>query len=526
MSILGQDATQSGGPPGTPVTREGSPATARWGDPGTRSALVVAVLTLAGVVLRLVVAHQSLFADELSTYWIIHGNGLSGVISTVHTDAEITPPLYFVLAWLAARVSDAPEFLRAPSLLGGAATIPLVYLLGLRTVGRRAALVATALTALAPFMIYYSAEARSYGLMMALATGSTLAMLLAVESRRARWWVVYAICSSLAVYSHYTSVFLLAAQLVWLLWAHPEARRPAILANVGAIVAFLPWTTGLINDFTSPTSKILSALSPFTPGTVRVSLGHWSIGYPYATLPLRQLPGDAALVMIALAAAIAVWAVIVRLREGGTGGVARLDRSLGLMVLLALSVPIGEAIATVVGNNIFGVRNLAASWPPAALVFAAMLGAAGPRLRVAATALAIAGFSIGAVKMVESRFQRPNFSGAAAFVDRSARPGDVIVDETAALSPGPYSPMDITLTRAMPVFRADAPQEHDHPFNIFDRRVSTQDAVRRAVIKAAGRRIFFISYLRSARFPAPYRVVASRTFPAPYPLRVQLYAAD
>src|SRR3954454_24287006 len=107
--------------------------------------LIVAALTAVGVALRLVVAHQSLFADELSTRYIVAGHGLGDVLSTVHTDAEIPPPLYFAASWLTTRIDLTPELLRAPSLLAGAATIPLVYLLGLRTVGRRAALVATAL---------------------------------------------------------------------------------------------------------------------------------------------------------------------------------------------------------------------------------------------------------------------------------------------------------------------------------------------------------------------------------------------
>lgn len=40
-------------------------------------------------------------------------------ISTVHTDIEITPPLYFVAAWLATRIDLTPELLRASSLFAG-----------------------------------------------------------------------------------------------------------------------------------------------------------------------------------------------------------------------------------------------------------------------------------------------------------------------------------------------------------------------------------------------------------------------
>ena len=121
---------------------------------------VVAALTLLGAVLRLRLSGQSLFADELSTWWIVEGRSLRGVVATVATDAEITPPLYFALAWCGRRLGDAPELLRAPSWIAGIALIPLVHALGERTVGRCAALVATALTALGPFALYYAADAR------------------------------------------------------------------------------------------------------------------------------------------------------------------------------------------------------------------------------------------------------------------------------------------------------------------------------------------------------------------------------
>ncbi len=230
----------------------------------TLPVMAVGALTVIGMALRLAVANDAVGGDEASTYWVVSGRALDGVISAVQTDQEITPPLYYLTAWLSAQIDDSPHLLRAPSFLAGAASIPAIYLLGLRTVGRRAALVAAALTTLSPFMIFFSAEARAYGLMMVLVMVSTLAMLFAVdEGGRARWWVIYGIASCAAVYTHYTCVFALGAQLVWLLWAHPEARKPALLANFAAAAAFLPWLPGLADDLNSPTADNLSALAPF-----------------------------------------------------------------------------------------------------------------------------------------------------------------------------------------------------------------------------------------------------------------------
>src|SRR5437763_17076894 len=104
------------------------------------AALAVAALTVAGAVVRVIVAHQSLFADELSTYWISATHSLGGVLSLMYgtgriKHAEITPPLYFLAAWLTSQVAHAAIWLRLPSLIAGTMTIPLVYLVDRRSVG-------------------------------------------------------------------------------------------------------------------------------------------------------------------------------------------------------------------------------------------------------------------------------------------------------------------------------------------------------------------------------------------------------
>jgi uncharacterized membrane protein len=275
MRVSEAHATQVAGPGRAIRADRGRTLAGRLARLPVLPVLVVAVLAIVGTALRLAVARDAVFGDELSTFWIVSTHGLGGVVSVVHSNAEITPPLYFILSWLTTRIETTPELLRAPSLLAGVAAIPLTFLLGLRTVGLRAGLFAAALTALAPFMIFYSAEGRAYGVVIVLALLSTLAMLAAIEDGRARWWVAYGACSCMAVYTHYTVVFLLGAQLLWLIWSHPEARRPALFANAGAIVAFLPWLSGVINDFTSPTTDILSALQPLNAHSVRVALEHW-----------------------------------------------------------------------------------------------------------------------------------------------------------------------------------------------------------------------------------------------------------
>lgn len=500
-------------------------------------ALALAILIVVGAVIRLVVARQSIFADELSTYWIVATHGLGGVLSLLNgtypgiQHAEITPPLFFVASWLTSQLGHAPELVRAPSLVAGTLTIPAVYLLGVRTIGRPGALLAAAFTTLSPFMVYYSAEARSYAVMMLLATLSTLAMIRAVETRRARWWFAYALLSCAAFYTHYTSAFYLLAQFLWLTWAHRDAVRPAVLANLGAGLALVPWAHGLINDLHSPTEKILSALSPFTFDAVRHSIEHWAVGFPYVEAGgLTGLPGTAALVLLGLAAALSAAGIGNRLlRERVGGSSTRVPDRVVLIVLLALSVPVGEAIVSAVSTHLFGVRNLAASWLPLALCCAAAAVAAGPRLRYGVAILALAGFALGASRMLTVHYARPAFRAAADFIDRNARAGDVVIDATAVLSPGPLSGLDAALHKRILVIRAFAPAERGHPFGVFDPVTSPADAVARAVVAVHGARLIVVGFPNLAAaldrlLPARYRLVATRLYPEFIPLRLDVWS--
>jgi hypothetical protein len=129
---------------------------------------VAVALTLLALAVRLPCVRQSLFGDELFLYVDVHRQPLGEVLSTVrHT--EKTPPLGFVLGWLFARGGDADSLVRVPSLVASVATVPLIYALGARTVGRAAGLVASAWFALSAFQILYGTDARAYALVTALA---------------------------------------------------------------------------------------------------------------------------------------------------------------------------------------------------------------------------------------------------------------------------------------------------------------------------------------------------------------------
>jgi hypothetical protein len=459
--------------------------------------LLVTGLTLVGLAIRVAQFGQSIWADELSTVWILDGNGLGDVLSSVYSTDEITPPLYFVLAWAAVQVGPDPEWARLPSLLAGSATIPLVYLLGLRTVGSRAGLVGAAVLALSPFMIHYSVEARAYALMIALVTASTLFLLSALEDRRARWWVLYALCSCGALLSHYTAVFPLAAQFAWALWAHREAARPLLLANLGVLVGFAPWIPGFIADNDSPTTQILSALQPFTFEAVRFAVEQWAVGYPYVRL--ESVPGWTAGVLLAAGFGLALFAGALRaigwqrrVRPSLPEAVRRVPPRVVLVVALALAAPVGEAIYSAVGTNVLGARNLNASWPGLALALGAAVTAAGPLVGAVSAALLLAGFAVGASLTLDPDRARIDYAAAANVIERRWSPGDVVVD-AASLTPVPLTGLDNYLPQTNPEFRLGLPAS-DEPFMVADPVPPPDRLIADAIDAARGRAMFLVTH--------------------------------
>ena len=124
---------------------------------------------------------------------------------------------------------------------------------------------------------------------------------------------------------------------------------------------------------------------------------------------------------------------------------------------MALSAPVAEALVSAVGVDMLTQpRNLAVSWPWFALGLAAVLVAGPPRLAVAAVGLVLAGFAVGAAKMVGGQdFRRPDFIAAARFIDREAAPSDYVIDGAVAfLAPGPVTGLDAALDRRHPIIRS------------------------------------------------------------------------
>jgi hypothetical protein len=383
--------------------------------------LCVVALTVAGFGLRVRGLHEGLYHDELITYAELHGRSFGGMLDAVAHGAspgapvENTPPLHFVLAWLASKLGDPTETIRLPSVVLGTATVPVVYALGRRTAGTAAALVAAGFIAFSPFAIFYGTDARAYGTLMFFAALSALVLLIALERDRPAWWVAYGLAVAAVVYTHYTGAIVIATEVGWALWTRRELWRRLVLACAGAAVLFLPWLP-YVNS--SPAAyKQLAALLGINDAKAALQ---WLAGSP-DVLP-SDLPGVPALVLLGAGAAVGLaGAIAVRAAPWRSPGLL-------LVLLLALGTPLVLLVNDVLGDDLIAYpRNMSAALPFAGVLLGWLVTRPPPAVAAVAIAAVTVGIGIGAAKTLENRYQRPDSPAVAAAVDARLGEGGKVV---------------------------------------------------------------------------------------------------
>ncbi len=333
------------------VAEDRAPWRARTPSPET--AILIGLTVLAAVLRFATLTTQSYWFDEAQA---AHEMQLSfGALLHTIGNQETSPPLYFVLAWLWAKVFGIGEAgLRSLSAVLGVAVIPVTYLCGRELVSRRAGLVAAALAAVSPFMLWYSQEAREYMLLAATCGASLLFFARALRRPDGRTLALWAAFSGLALLSHFFAGFLVAPEALWLLIRH---RTRATALAVGAVVvveaALLPLA---ISDTGHPIGW-LSAI----PRSTRIQ--QVPVSFALGTLDRSSLLGDGL-----LGAAVLAGVLIFLLVAGADRDELR---GAGIAATLAGVVVLVPLLIAVAGHDFYIDRAVIPAWIPLAVVIGA-----------------------------------------------------------------------------------------------------------------------------------------------------------
>jgi len=147
----------------------------------------IGFITLLGYWLRVfLLANKGMWLDETFSVWIA-SHDISEMLQWI-TRIDQHPPLYYLLLhyWIM-YYGDSPFYVRLLSALFGAATIPVIYLIGKRISGDVMGLAAAVLLSLSLFNIYFAQETRMYTLLAFNASVAIYALVrLLTDSRSAR----------------------------------------------------------------------------------------------------------------------------------------------------------------------------------------------------------------------------------------------------------------------------------------------------------------------------------------------------
>ena len=197
---------------------------------------LAALIVLAAALRLSTLDLQSFWYDEAYVpVHTLHASLVATLRSVEHR--ENTPPLWYVLIWAWSRIFGTGMLvLRLPSALAGIATVPVAWGIGQQLAGRigdasaasvslfgrRAAIATAALVATNPLFVWYSQEARAYGLFVLMAALAMWCWLRADAEPTPGRLTAFAASGAAALATHYFAVFLLAPMCLWLL----RPRRP------------------------------------------------------------------------------------------------------------------------------------------------------------------------------------------------------------------------------------------------------------------------------------------------------------
>lgn len=365
---------------------------------------------------------QSLWSDEgLSVYRarLTLGENVSNIIvvpPNVPTQ-DTNPPLYFVLLSAVRAVAGESEYaLRFLSVVAGTLLVALMWTAGRRWVSAQVGWWAAILTALSPFLVWYSQELRMYSLEALLSVASIYWLRRALDrsgSARRAPWLIWAALTAAMVYTHFTAFFVLAFEGLLIVTSLARARRRvAVLGLTVLLLLVAPiglYALSRAQASLSPAEgfRPLSSIAEEVLGTVLVGRTN-DVFQPWWALA----PG-----VIALAAGAAV--------------IARQTRSRGWLIGYAL-IPFGLFYGAALLRPIYaGPRHVI--WIAPALYMIAATGLAWwwARAKLISVGLGIATLALMGVWLRVQYFDPAYIKGdmrsAARAIEARATAADVVI---------------------------------------------------------------------------------------------------
>ena len=208
---------------------------------GTFLAAAAAIVGLACFLRFYHLGTEELWLDEALSFQIATTSRFGEALFQ-----ENTPPFYYVLLRLwVALFGQTEAALRSMSAVFGTLFVAAMIWAGREWFDARVGLWSGVVAAAAPIHVYYSQEARPYVLLTLVLLLSYITLWRALRLGTRTSWILFSVCSALAVYTHYFAVLgLIPTVFLVLVWPKQQAQEQWIGYISAALVAgflFAPW---------------------------------------------------------------------------------------------------------------------------------------------------------------------------------------------------------------------------------------------------------------------------------------------
>lgn len=332
-------------------------------------------------------------------------------------DQEPHPLGTFVSFWAWKRMAGASEFaMRYFPLLGNLLGTAVVAALAQRLFhDRRVAILAAALWAANPHLIWHSQDVRNYALWAALSPLATWLFVRAADRNRARDWALYVIAEFAALYMFFLEGLLLAVQASYMLIFRRSWRVAASTLAVWIVLGFglVPW---------------FAQLWYLSGSGYEGTLGRGSASQVLTWFLPVLLLGDT-LPAVWEYVAPAAWCVLVILPFW----LSHSGKMAGWLILWA-AIPTGAILVASMDMSVFHPRY-AIAVTPALILLVARAALLRPRTRVpthlfagaAVLAMLILSARVLAVYYRGDNPKSPGWPAVAAYLSHRAQPTDLIL---------------------------------------------------------------------------------------------------
>ncbi len=382
-----------------------------------RPATLVLAVILLGLGLRLFhLDDQSFWYDEAMSAGISRGT----VTQILRNDFYSPhPPLYFLAlhSWLAVDQSDFA--IRLLSAMLGVAGIAGMFALGKALCDDTVGLVAATITAIAPYHVFYSQEARMYALLFLMSTLLLVSYARMLQTDSRRWWAAYTALAALSLNTHlFSGLLLLSLHLHFFVHGSPGRKpwRRLVISDGVVLLAFVPRFSILVAQARRVTGDFWIP----RPGLAQL------FSAPHAFILSQHISER----LVSLAFALVLFLVIVtHLQIARAIAKREAHRAVLVLAIYAFWSPLLLAFLISQWRSVYLERTLIVAVP--ALYFLLGWGMTRTRERYVNVALAllVTLFAVNGLYnwYFNADFAKPPFRTAAQFVQDRVKPGEPVV---------------------------------------------------------------------------------------------------